>query len=232
MCDGSVYSCPRALSLFFPNEQEIHISGYQVHQGGRRCVCCKNVIWMRLTQFVEHSVLKRKDLSLAAMSHYNNIGSFSDFSAVFFFTMSSVCLWNVRLSLPQTVGGVFIERLADYLLVKSVFGFSLAWDGDSAVYLKMSEEHHGAPCGLCGNFNHISGDDLTTSRGKTGLTGHLRSYPFSQYSLSWIMIIIHSTLSDQLFWQGDLERANWEVGENWGFRFERLEGASPSSDDQ
>lgn len=43
-CDGSVYSCPRALSLFFPNEQEIHISGYQVHQGGRRCVCCKNVI--------------------------------------------------------------------------------------------------------------------------------------------------------------------------------------------
>ncbi|XP_075894113.1 otogelin-like protein [Nelusetta ayraudi] len=104
-CDGSVYSCPRALSLFFPNEQEIHISGYQVHQGGR------------------------------------------------------------RLNLPQTVGGVFMERLADYLLVKSVFGFSLAWDGDSGVYLKMSEEHHGTPCGLCGNFNHIAGDDLTTSLG-------------------------------------------------------------------
>lgn len=45
VCDGSVYSCPRALSLFFPNEEEIHISGYQVHQGGRRCVClfCKDV---------------------------------------------------------------------------------------------------------------------------------------------------------------------------------------------
>lgn len=77
----------------------------------------------------------------------------------------------VRLSLPQTVGGVFIERLADYLLVKSVFGFSLAWDGGSGVYLKMSEEHHGAPCGLCGNFNHLAGDDLTTTRGKTSLTG-------------------------------------------------------------
>lgn len=36
-CEDSVYSCPRALSLFFPNEEEIHISGYQVHQGGRRC---------------------------------------------------------------------------------------------------------------------------------------------------------------------------------------------------
>ncbi|XP_067090348.1 otogelin-like protein, partial [Osmerus mordax] len=104
-CRGSVYSCPRALSLFFPNEEEIHISGYQVHQGGR------------------------------------------------------------RLSLPQTVGGVFIERLADYLLVKSVFGFSLAWDGSSGVYVKMSEEHQGAPCGLCGNFNHLASDDLTTPRG-------------------------------------------------------------------
>ncbi|KAM3870575.1 otogelin-like protein [Diretmus argenteus] len=105
VCEGSVYLCPRALSLFFPNEDEIHISGYQVHQGGR------------------------------------------------------------RLSLPQTVGGVFIERLADYLLVKSVFGFSLAWDGGSGVYLKMSEEHQGAPCGLCGNFNHLASDDLTTTRG-------------------------------------------------------------------
>ncbi|KAK0155111.1 Otogelin-like protein [Merluccius polli] len=105
VCEGSVYSCPRALSLFFPNEEEIHISGYQVHQGGR------------------------------------------------------------RLSLPQTIGGVFIERLADYLLVKSAFGFSLAWDGGSGVYLKMSEEHQGAPCGLCGNFNHVARDDLTTARG-------------------------------------------------------------------
>nr|XP_029524896.1 otogelin-like protein [Oncorhynchus nerka] len=105
VCEGSVYSCPRALSLFFPNEEEIHISGYQVHQGGR------------------------------------------------------------RLILPQTIGGVFIERLADYLLVKSVFGFSLAWDGGSGVYLKMSEQHHGTPCGLCGNYNNLPNDDLTTARG-------------------------------------------------------------------
>uniref|UniRef100_A0A8C8M7N0 Otogelin-like n=1 Tax=Oncorhynchus tshawytscha TaxID=74940 RepID=A0A8C8M7N0_ONCTS len=103
VCEGSVYSCPRALSLFFPNEEEIHISGYQVHQGGR------------------------------------------------------------RLSLPQTIGGVFMERLADYLLVKSVFGFSLAWDGESGVYLKMSEQHHGTPCGLCGNYNNLPNDDLTTT---------------------------------------------------------------------
>uniref|UniRef100_A0A3P8UUH2 Otogelin like n=1 Tax=Cynoglossus semilaevis TaxID=244447 RepID=A0A3P8UUH2_CYNSE len=103
VCDGSVYSCARALSLFFPNEEEIYISGYQVHQGGR------------------------------------------------------------RLILPQTIGSVFIERLADYLLVKSAFGFSLAWDGGSGVYLKMSEEHQDSSCGLCGNFNHFAGDDLLTA---------------------------------------------------------------------
>lgn len=81
-----------------------------------------------------------------------------------------------RLSLPRTIGNVFIERLADYLLVKSTFGFSLAWDGGSGVYLKMSEEHHGAPCGLCGNFNHIAGDDLTTARGKTGSASRSSSF--------------------------------------------------------
>lgn len=85
-------------------------------------------------------------------------------------------LKTVRLSLPQTIGNVFIERLADYLLVKSTFGFSLAWDGGSGVYLKMSEEHHGAPCGLCGNFNHIAGDDLTTARGKTGSADRSSSF--------------------------------------------------------
>ncbi|XP_056138191.1 otogelin-like protein [Lampris incognitus] len=124
VCEGSVYSCPRALSLFFPSEEEIHISGYQVHQGGR------------------------------------------------------------RLSLPQTVGSVFIERLADYLLVKSVFGFSLAWDGGSGVYLKMSEEHQGTSCGLCGNFNHLASDDLTTARG-------IRTEEPAVFGNSWAVDLPH-----------------------------------------
>uniref|UniRef100_A0A3B4BJ50 VWFD domain-containing protein n=1 Tax=Periophthalmus magnuspinnatus TaxID=409849 RepID=A0A3B4BJ50_9GOBI len=91
-----------------------------------------------------------------------------------------------RLSLPHTIGGVFIERLADYLLVKSVFGFSLAWDGESGVYLKMSEDHQGVPCGLCGNFNHLSGDDLTTARGKTGL--HYLKLPDTPYNYIYYTI--------------------------------------------
>lgn len=151
-CEGSAYSCPRALSLFFPNEEEIHISGYQVHQGGRRCVLVSNPITL---------------LASWLSVHYFPIS---------FLPPVLINPKNIRLSLPQTIGNVFIERLADYLLVKSTFGFSLAWDGDSGVYLKMSEEHHGGPCGLCGNFNHIAGDDLTTARGKTGSAGLSSSF--------------------------------------------------------
>ncbi|KAM4676018.1 otogelin-like protein [Discoglossus pictus] len=65
-----------------------------------------------------------------------------------------------RLLLPQTVENVFIERLADYILVKTTFGFSLAWDGSSGMYIKLTEDHKGKTCGLCGNFNGNWTDDL------------------------------------------------------------------------
>uniref|UniRef100_U3K7E2 Otogelin like n=1 Tax=Ficedula albicollis TaxID=59894 RepID=U3K7E2_FICAL len=67
---------------------------------------------------------------------------------------------GTRLILPQTVGNAFIERLADYILVKTTFGFSLAWDGNSGIYIKLTEDHKGKPCGLCGNFNGNKYDDL------------------------------------------------------------------------
>ncbi|XP_015484710.1 otogelin-like protein isoform X4 [Parus major] len=67
---------------------------------------------------------------------------------------------GIRLILPQTVGNAFIERLADYILVKTTFGFSLAWDGNSGIYIKLTEDHKGKSCGLCGNFNGNKYDDL------------------------------------------------------------------------
>ncbi|GCC22474.1 hypothetical protein chiPu_0000862 [Chiloscyllium punctatum] len=75
----------------------------------------------------------------------------------------SVSKGGIRLPLPQTVRHAFFERLADYILVKTTFGFSLAWDGFSGVYMKLTEEHKGKPCGLCGNFNGDMSDDLNTS---------------------------------------------------------------------
>ncbi|NXI92311.1 OTOGL protein, partial [Psophia crepitans] len=67
---------------------------------------------------------------------------------------------GIRLSLPQTVGNAFLERLADYILVKTTFGFSLAWDGNSGIYIKLTEDQKGKSCGLCGNFNGNKYDDL------------------------------------------------------------------------
>ncbi|XP_010125566.1 PREDICTED: otogelin-like protein, partial [Chlamydotis macqueenii] len=67
---------------------------------------------------------------------------------------------GIRLMLPQIVGNAFLERLADYILVKTTFGFSLAWDGNSGIYIKLTEDHMGKPCGLCGNFNGNKYDDL------------------------------------------------------------------------
>ncbi|XP_046719768.1 otogelin-like protein isoform X1 [Silurus meridionalis] len=126
-CRGSVYSCPRSLSLFFANEEEIHIRGYQVLKGEQ------------------------------------------------------------RLTLPQTVHNVFIERLADYILVKSTFGFSLAWDGSSGVYLKMTEEHKGRPCGLCGNYNDDGSDDLSSSYG-------INSEDVAEFGNSWMVELPHEPL--------------------------------------
>uniref|UniRef100_A0A670YLF4 Otogelin like n=1 Tax=Pseudonaja textilis TaxID=8673 RepID=A0A670YLF4_PSETE len=99
-CAGSVYSCLRSISLFFSNQDEIHISGHEVRKG------------------------------------------------------------RIRLSLPQTIGNIFIEKLANYILVKTTFGFSLAWDGNSGIYIKLTEEHKGKTCGLCGNYNNDTSDDL------------------------------------------------------------------------
>ncbi|XP_033919213.1 otogelin-like protein [Melopsittacus undulatus] len=67
---------------------------------------------------------------------------------------------GIRLVLPQTIGNAFFERLADYILVKTTFGFSLAWDGNSGIYIKLTEDHKGKPCGLCGDFNGNKHDDL------------------------------------------------------------------------
>ncbi|XP_066579842.1 otogelin-like protein [Amia ocellicauda] len=119
-CEGTVYSCLRSLSLYFPNEDEIHITGYEVKKGG------------------------------------------------------------IRLTLPQTIRNVFIERLADYILVKSTFGFSLAWDGGSGVYIKMTEDHKGRPCGLCGNYNDDGSDDLTTSY-------NVQTVDTAQFGNSWVV---------------------------------------------
>ncbi|XP_044126433.1 otogelin [Bufo gargarizans] len=77
-----------------------------------------------------------------------------------------VLLNNLRVQLPYTSGVLRIQRLAGYIIITQHYAFSLAWDGNSAIYLKMSPDYVGRTHGICGNNNWIPHDDLVTSYGK------------------------------------------------------------------
>uniref|UniRef100_A0A8C2YAS9 Otogelin n=1 Tax=Coturnix japonica TaxID=93934 RepID=A0A8C2YAS9_COTJA len=70
------------------------------------------------------------------------------------------------LHLPSIIGNLHIQKLAGYFLVRHQYAFTLAWDGISAVYIKMAPEYLGKTHGLCGNNNAVLQDDLETSYGK------------------------------------------------------------------
>uniref|UniRef100_A0A8C2YUV7 Otogelin n=1 Tax=Chinchilla lanigera TaxID=34839 RepID=A0A8C2YUV7_CHILA len=73
---------------------------------------------------------------------------------------------GVRVQLPHVMGGVHLQQLAGYVILRHQSAFTLAWDGVSAVYIKMSPELLGWTRGLCGNNNADPQDDLVTSYGK------------------------------------------------------------------
>ncbi|XP_049636632.1 otogelin [Suncus etruscus] len=73
---------------------------------------------------------------------------------------------DVRVPLPHVVGSVHLHQLAAYVIVRHPSTFTLAWDGTSAVYIKMNPEFMGWTHGLCGNNNADPLDDLVTSYGK------------------------------------------------------------------
>lgn len=77
--------------------------------------------------------------------------------------MSFLC----RVGLPFTLGNVKIQAVSGYVIVRQQFVFSMAWDGNSSVYLKMSPDYFGRTHGLCGNNNWSPHDDLMTSYGET-----------------------------------------------------------------
>lgn len=73
----------------------------------------------------------------------------------------------LRVQLPQVVGGVQLQQLAGYVIARHPSAFTLAWDGTSAIYIKMSPEFLGWTHGLCGNNNADPQDDLVTSYGES-----------------------------------------------------------------
>nr|XP_009933624.1 PREDICTED: otogelin [Opisthocomus hoazin] len=79
---------------------------------------------------------------------------------------SEVTYKGYGVQLPSIIGNLHIQKLAGYFLVRHQYAFTLAWDGTSAVYIKMAPEYLGKTHGLCGNNNAILQDDLETSYGK------------------------------------------------------------------
>ncbi|XP_065695482.1 otogelin [Patagioenas fasciata] len=79
---------------------------------------------------------------------------------------SEVTYKGFGVQLPYIIGNLHIQKLAGYFLVRHQYAFTLAWDGMSAMYIKMTPEYLGKTHGLCGNNNAILQDDLETSYGK------------------------------------------------------------------
>ncbi|NWT14914.1 OTOG protein, partial [Vireo altiloquus] len=79
---------------------------------------------------------------------------------------SEVTYKGFGVQLPYVIGNLHIQKLAGYFLVRHQYAFTLAWDGSSAVYIKMAPEYLGKTHGLCGNNNAVLQDDLETSYGK------------------------------------------------------------------
>ncbi|EMP38267.1 Otogelin [Chelonia mydas] len=76
---------------------------------------------------------------------------------------SEVIYKGFGVQLPRAIGNVYIQKLAGYILVRHRYAFTLAWDGTSAVYIKLTPDYLGKSHGLCGNNNAILQDELETS---------------------------------------------------------------------
>ncbi|KAM4618094.1 otogelin [Discoglossus pictus] len=72
----------------------------------------------------------------------------------------------LRVQLPYTVGNLQIQKISGYVIIRQQYVFTLSWDGNSSVYIKMNPDYMGKTHGLCGNNNGILQDDLVTSYGK------------------------------------------------------------------
>ncbi|XP_055839337.1 BMP-binding endothelial regulator protein [Episyrphus balteatus] len=71
-----------------------------------------------------------------------------------------------RVILPYSRGPIVsIERLTEGILLKTELGLQLEWDGNNFLQVQVPSSYKGKLCGLCGNFNGIGRDDLTSRDG-------------------------------------------------------------------
>ena len=65
------------------------------------------------------------------------------------------------IHLPYKQNGVSISKHVDYTFIEAWQGkVFVKFDGAESIYVQLAPEYKNATCGLCGNYNDASGDDL------------------------------------------------------------------------
>lgn len=61
---------------------------------------------------------------------------------------------------------VMIEKTEESVLVNTSIGVQVLWNGNSFLEVSAPVKYKNRLCGLCGNFNSLTRDDLMTRSGK------------------------------------------------------------------
>ncbi|XP_026999588.2 IgGFc-binding protein [Tachysurus fulvidraco] len=72
-------------------------------------------------------------------------------------------LWYLPISMDN--GRITLQQSGLSVIVETDFGLSVQYDWDQYLVVKIPVSFAGRMCGMCGNFNGIKGDDLTTPSG-------------------------------------------------------------------
>lgn len=71
-----------------------------------------------------------------------------------------------RVVLPYSQGAITsIERLKESIILKTELGLSIEWDGNNYLQIMAPSSYKRRLCGLCGNYNGLARDDLTSRDG-------------------------------------------------------------------
>lgn len=73
---------------------------------------------------------------------------------------------GTRITPPYKLDNIVqIDRTDDGVAVSTNIGINLLWDGISFLQIQAATQYKGRLCGLCGNYNNIYRDDLTSRSG-------------------------------------------------------------------
>lgn len=88
-----------------------------------------------------------------------------------------------KVNVPFFIGDeLSITRLKEMLNVETRLGIKIVWDGISFLEVSVPARFKGQLCGLCGNYNSVARDDLTTKRGRVILIYVLVNVTFPNFS--------------------------------------------------